>query len=210
MANITINGTEYYNAPKNAGTTVRMWCKQVETDLSYDTMHNESYYSLQGFGLPLIYHDNIRHTNRFIPTSGENTKWCIKRDPISRFISCYTDKILYQKAIDWSVDQCIDMLTSGEMLELANTAGPNQLTAAHFLPQYEFLGKSTAYYDYIFDIREMDVVKKFCEDFVYRTPLSSFHARNLSKSNTAKVTLDPSQTTRLRVCYAMDYEIGWA
>lgn len=187
-----------------------MWCKQLETGLGSEMMQDGHYYNLCRFGLPLQYQNNMFQATRFIPSAHESIRRCIKRDPISRFISCYTDKIILERIADLSVDQCIDWLETGQMLEIANTSGNLQLVAAHFLPQYEYLGESTTYYDYIFDVNEMNLVKKFCETFVFKIPLYSFHARNLAKAKVAKIVLDPQQMTRLRSCYAMDYKIGWA
>ena len=64
MPNISLNNTEYWVAPKNGGTTVRMWAKQYETGLGAELKANDRYYDLT-----LLYQSPEDVTRRAIPKS---------------------------------------------------------------------------------------------------------------------------------------------
>lgn len=219
MPNFALNNTEFYDAPKNGGANIRMWLKYAEGGLKNFHNTNTHYYYLdytpgenQDLSPPKSWVDNT--TTFFIPTNTNNVKWCIVRDPIERFISAYTDKILFEQAATWSIDECIDLLESGKILELANsknpsTVWPEQYIAYHLLGQNHWFGNSRDYFDFIFHLSEMDKVKQFCEDTIFNISLPNLHARNQSLSGIKKPKLSALQTTRLELVFAKDYKIGW-
>jgi hypothetical protein len=209
MPNLSLNNTEYYYAPKNGSTTVRMWIKQYETGLG-SVMVGDGYYNLQPFGLPKLYETNEALNTRFCPSTAEGQiRWCIKRDPIDRFISGYTDKILHERLIEWSVEQCISMLEDGSMVYPPESRAEGWVAAHHLIGQHHWLGESAGYYDHVFDLRQMQDVKAFCEETVFRMPLTDFHARELALTDVEKVRLTSSQIGRLQVVFAKDYAAGW-
>jgi hypothetical protein len=211
MPSLTINSTEFYSAPKNGGTTVRMWAKQFECGMRETDFESRGYYTLQRFGLPRIWSDASRDASPpfFQPTDTRNLKWCIKREPVERFVSGFSDKILHERLVTWTVDRCIELLESGEMQRMAAHDGPNRLAAIHFLPQCDWLGTNIGYYRHVFDINEMTRVHAFCQDHVFGVPLGRFHARNLSHAGVNKVSVTPLQRRRLEGIFAQDYRAGW-
>lgn len=207
-----LNNTAFYNVPKNAGTTIRMWIKYNEDRNALGDLEElTGYYHLAPFGAPKGWIRNILGPKRFFQRSDDvNLRWCVKRDPLARFVSAYRDKILNEKMANWTVEETIELLESGRMQKMAEgDTNLNQL-AAHFVPQHIWLGSDTAYYSHIFDISEMEAVKRFCEKVVFKRPLPDLHARNQSKSKTQSVTLLDKQILRIRSVFAKDYEIGWA
>lgn len=211
MPSLVINGTEFYSAPKNAGTTVRMWAKQFETGLRDSDLCTGGYDTLASVGLPRIWSDVSGDLTWpvFRPTESQNLKWCIKRDPLDRFVSGYTDKILRERLAIWTIDECVEMLESGEMERLAASRRPHWLAALHLVPQVAWLGTTTTYFQRVFDIAAMDRVREFCESHVFKMPLGRLHARNLSCSDTPKVSLTAGQRRRLESIFAPDYRAGW-
>ena len=97
MPNFVLNGFEFYNAPKNGGTTVRMWLKYAEGGLPAD-FSRDGYYTLAKVGMPRQWTDTVMVPQPFFQPGAEgNRRWCITRDPVERFISAYTDKILLER-----------------------------------------------------------------------------------------------------------------
>lgn len=211
MPNFMLNGFEFYNAPKNGGTTVRLWLKYAEGGLPAD-FASDGYYTLAGIGLPQQWTDTVMVPQPFFMPGAEGSRrWCITRDPISRFISGYTDKILREGLASWSVDACLDMLDSGEMERVARS--PNlsreRQAACHLLGQCTWFGRDRDYFEHVFGIAEMDRVREFCEDEVFRMPLPAFHGRDQSRSGIDRVMLSTAQRARLERIHAEDYEAGW-
>jgi hypothetical protein len=93
MPNFELNGFEFYDAPKNGGTTVRMWLKYAEGGLPADFI-SDGYYTLAGLGAPRQWTDTVMGQQPFFSRGvAGNRRWCITRDPVDRFISAYTDSL---------------------------------------------------------------------------------------------------------------------
>ncbi|MGP9806427.1 hypothetical protein [Paracoccus sp. NSM] len=215
MPSFVLNGLEFYDAPKNAGTTVRLWLKHAEGALP-QAFSAEGYYALAGFGLPQDWTDRILGPQPFFnPGAPGNRRWCILRDPIQRFTSAYTDKILRENLANWSVETCLVMLESGEMDRIARApfADPTErrlkLLACHFLGQHVWFGPDRTYFDHVFPITRMEEVHRFCEEEVFRMKLPHFHGRDQSRSGIERLVLSPDQIRRLERIHARDYELGW-
>jgi len=206
---MTLNNVDFHDAPKNAGTTVRMWLKHHEQRLP-EAADWTGYYSLQSLGLPASWHNNVmREPQFFTPGLDGNIRFCIRRDPVDRFISAYTDKILHEKRAPWSVDTCLSMIESGEMEQIARGNGLFKLAACHFLDQCTWFGPRIDYYDHVFDIRQMDAVHAFCEEVVFKMPLPRFHARDATQLGVAKVDLSAAQVRHAERAFSADYDAGW-
>ena len=211
MPNFTMNGYDFYNAPKNGGTTVRMWLKYAEGGLPADFPTN-GYYTLAKVSMPRQWTDTVMARDQFFKPGAEaSRRWCIIRDPVDRFISAYTDKILHEKLASWNVDTCLGMLQTGEMEQTARAPerSPAKQAACHLLGQHIWFGNDKTYFDRIFCLTDMERVHAFCEEVVFQMKLPSFHGRNQSQSGTDRVTLSSSQRDRLEQVYAEDYRIGW-
>jgi hypothetical protein len=209
--NFTLNGFEFYDAPKNGGTTVRLWLKYAEGGLPSEFVRN-GYYTLSGIGLPQQWTDTVMDPQPCLAHGAqENRRWCITRDPIDRFISAYTDKILREALAPWSVEACLDMLASGEMERISQSLNPTpqKQAACHLLGQCTWFGRNKTYFDYVFCLSEMDEVREFCQDQVFQMPLPAFHGRDQSRSGIDPVALSASQRDRLERIYEEDYQAGW-
>ena len=209
MPNLTLNGTEFYDAPKNGGTTVRMWSRAAEGALDgFDG--RRGYYNLVGIGLPSTWRDNVTRDPQFFrPGAADALRWCIKRDPVDRFVSAYTDKILRERLADWSVDDALGMILDGTMATKARSTTPERGLACHFLGQTWWFGPDPAFFHRVFDVTRMDEARAICATEVFRCDLPDLHARRQADSGIDKVTLSPDQRRRAETAHAADYEAGW-
>ncbi|MCC5972391.1 MAG: sulfotransferase family 2 domain-containing protein [Pararhodobacter sp.] len=211
MPNFVLNGNEFYNAPKNGGTTVRMWLKFYEEGLPQN-FDPHGYYNLAGVGLPRLWTDNAMGKPQFFsPGAPNNCKWCIVRNPVDRFISAYTEKILLEKLAPWTISTCLSLLESGEMERIARSSKVKSLkqAACHLLGQCFWFGCDRSYFDHVFHIQEMSRVRDFCEKVVFKMPLPDFHARDQSQTKIDKVKLTNSEVKRLEEIFADDYSANW-
>lgn len=204
--NLILNNTAWRNAPKNAGTTVRFWISEFEGNLR--PFSHDTYYDLSEFGYPKLYKpQNIDQA--FEPTA--NTKyrqWCIVRDPVERFLSAYTDKVLGERISQHTIDELIYLLEQ----QFNRISSDNLLADSllmHLLPQTFWFGSDRNYYDYVFSINDMGACKKFCEEFVFKIPLRDIHARNSAASEVDKPHLSQGQISKIERLYSADYENGW-
>ncbi|MFU8884988.1 MAG: hypothetical protein ACNA8O_05965 [Cyanobacteriota bacterium] len=99
------------------------------------------------------------------------------------------------------------MVVCGE--PLGGSTRNTLLAACHFLSQSTWLGSERNYFDYIFKIPEMNMVRRFCENNVFRRSLPAFYCRNQQLSGTWKIQLSAVHIERLKQIYAADYAIGW-
>ena len=211
MPNFSIGGFDYYMAPKNAGTTVRMWLKYFEGTLPAD-FETDGYCTLAKVGMPEQWVDTVMVAEPFFkPGSDQNQQWCIVRDPVDRFVSAYTDKIMFEKLMNWDLETCLSLLETGEMERIAQSsdATVERQVACHFIPQHYWFGRQNSYFDHVFRFEEMDRVKAFCENQVFKMPLPGFHGRDLAKAGVDRVSLSPAQRDRLAHVFAEDYRLGW-
>lgn len=211
MPNFVLNGMEFYNAPKNGGTTVRMWLKYYEDGIP-DHFDPDGYYNLSDVGMPRLWTDTSMGSPQFFsPGDPANKRWCIFRDPVDRFVSAYTDKILREKLAPWTLETCLDLLESGKMEDIARSepATPLKQAACHLLGQSYWFGPDRGYFNHVFHIREMKRVREFCEDVVFKRSLPNFHARNQSKSDVSKIALTRAQVQRVERVYEDDYLASW-
>jgi hypothetical protein len=211
MPNIVINGWDFHNAPKNGGTTVRMWLKFYEGNFPSDiSLHG--YYNLATIGIPRQWTDNsLCEPQFFFAGASENQRWCIVRDPVDRFISAYSDKILRERLAPWSLGTCLSLMESGEMELIARSPGQTKLkqAACHMLGQCFWFGQNKKYYHRVFNIGEMNRVRDFCESVFFKISLPDFHARNQLNSDIKKIKLSRREVCRIEKIYEADYMAGW-
>ena len=153
----------FYISPKTGGTTIRSWLVFSETDTLEIENNGNGYVTQNGIGQQLI--TNMGYWYKGFKEVNSSYKVCVKRDPISRFLSCYTDKVLREGIIKVSIDELLnnwDCLKTGREDPLK--PGSYYLEN-HFLPQTYYLGSNIDYYDYVFDVSEVGTkVKKFLEE----------------------------------------------
>jgi len=193
----------FYISPKTGGTTIRSWLVFSETDTLEIENNGNGYVTQNGIGQQLI--TNMGYWYKGFKEVNSSCKVCVKRDPVSRFLSCYTDKILRERIVDLTID---DILNDWDTLKTGREDPLNPGTyylANHFLPQTYYLGENKNYYDLVFDVKEVGTkVKTFLEKKL-EIELPKLHTRKQSK----KPEVNEEQIEKIKEIYAIDYKNGW-
>jgi hypothetical protein len=188
----------YFHTPKCGSRTIVSWAvliKEPELIEKQPTWFEESrryveYREIQKKLNPVSYKDF-------------SIKFCVVRDPVDRFISMYTNRVLFHQTIknfDCSIGvgefiECFD-----DMIDTINFEGIKR----HSLPLTHYLGTDATFYTHIFNINELDKLKILIEE-TYDVKLPNLH---LQKSgNIQKPILTQEQTNWVKNKYKKDYEI---
>ena len=188
----------YYPCPKNANTSAKLFfAKHLGIDKNYyffgDITPKYKDVGLKKDGRQSLY--------TFLPSKPKfskviaDYKCCIIRDPISRFVSCYKNRILYHKDLEFR-DHTIDMILD----KLENNIYENQ----HFLPQNYFLGKNLNYYSFYETTKNIKLFAEKINDFFGKKidfPTLQTGGKNLN------INLTQKQLKRLGKIYDDDFQI---
>ena len=198
------NDFTVYEAPKNGGTTLRLWICFAGTgelirssESGYYAGTDETYKMLQEWG----------YENGKFASTETSRKICIKRDPVSRFISCFYDKVIKEGRLKVTIDDFIDNFD--DILKKhpdKMNDGKTKYMKFHFAPQTYHFGENRGYYERVFDVNEVNTkLKKYLEDR-WDIGLPQLHARN---NGLNKFDLTTSQIKKIKIIYNQDYENGW-
>jgi len=99
-------------------------------------------------------------TSTFIDWPYADIKFCIVRDPVSRFISAYSNRVCRHNDIKFvEFDEFIDGFCN-------KYYESNESIYHHFRPQVDFIGRNPDYYDRIFFLDEMPLVSEFLSEIM--------------------------------------------
>lgn len=218
--NVLDNKVIYYDAPKCGSTTVLAYVNMINNpELLRDVQ------KLIADGMdPVASYDKCWQSNRQkysrnaiasktvitkkTPVPPDSIKICIVRDPIERFISVYKALVLsktYVAAKDKSIDEFIkiidveDKTTLTDWTEVSPVGWRN--VKFHFLPLVTFYGKDPKIFNHIYNMDQIDDVRKLLEN-VYGIALPSLKLNFTSKID---ITLTPEQIEWVKIRYARDY-----
>jgi hypothetical protein len=215
------NNFSIYECPKVGGSTLRTWISYAGTEyknLNYFVEYKDNgyisestltYNSIEEFGYDFSLFKEV-----------EGEKICIKRDPVERFISCYTDKIIREKNItealngsevnyeyiDHFLDNFYGILETHEKIHYSQRDSGVKYLWYHFIPQTFHYGNDISYYDYVFDVSEINTSLKTYLESKWKIELPLIHCRNQKDS---KITLTEEQKEKVKNIYKEDYENGW-
>lgn len=198
------NKIAYYHAPKCGSRTVLGYLslvKEPEFFAKYPQYFHptddEVYSQLREKSQRLGKH----HYEDFnVPVVDNEYRIVIKRDPVKRFISGYTNRVLHHKKLTTipSIDEFIENFDRYEK-KFSDIE-------THFRPQTQFFGKSRDNYTHIFDVTEMGKVKELFES-VYNREFPELRLQQGGNKN--KVELTDEQKSWVREKYKVDYDSGW-
>jgi len=215
------NNFSIYECPKVGGSTLRTWISYAGTeyknldylveykDNGYISESTLTYNSIEEFGYDFSLFKEV-----------EGEKICIKRDPVDRFVSCYTDKILREKNIpealvngevnydylDNFLENFYSILEDHEKVHYSQRESGVKYLWYHFIPQTSHYGTDINYYDHVFDITEIDMSLKTYLEEKWKISLPTIHCRNQKDS---KIKLTDHQIEKVKEIYKEDYTNGW-
>ena len=190
----------YYPVAKNANTSVKLFLVRhlgVENKFYYieDTpryKHTKEMYEKFGDKINLI---NFLPPYTQFKKISVDVKCCVVRDPVKRFKSTYTNRILFHKDIkfrDYSVNQIL------ENLEASNFENK------HFLPQSYWLGHDLSYFTFYSFTNNI-------ENFA--TNINSFFNQEIefprlqTGGNNISINFSDDQIYKIKKIYASDFEL---
>ena len=170
---------DYYIIPKNGCSSVRHMMLQTINDIPDLNDHYDSGYSIINFKTKLFRY--------YKPVRSGVIKFAIKRDPVDRFISAYSDIVLFRKKENRTVEEILQ----------------GNYKDKHFNTQTYFAG-SADMYDYVFDVTEMNKVAELISDYTN----INIRVQHIRKTKN-KIRLQHSQVKLIEEFYKEDYENGW-
>ena len=202
-------GNEFsiYEAPKNGGTTIRIW---LYYKLTKDLIRDEcstGYYT--GTSEMTTYLTSNGYFNRTFESVITPIKIVIKRDPLERFVSLFNDKIIKDQ---WLQSTSVEMLLDEYSEKILNYNGNNANELLyHFCPQANHFSNNINYFNYVFSTSEINSSLRLFLEELWRMKLPMLHARNstswVSKEN--GLTLTAKQKNLIYDFYSTDYNYGY-
>lgn len=124
---------------------------------------------------------------------------CIVRDPIKRFISAYTNRVLFHE----NLKDKPDFNTFVNNFEHYYNTNGNIKT--HFQPQVDFIGKDESQYTHIFNTADFEKVFTFFEK-VYRHPFPRFKLQSGGAEYKKDIKLTNKHKNFIKDFYIEDYQ----
>jgi hypothetical protein len=197
----------YWPVPKNACTSIK---KAV-----YDFNYNESFQAQVFFGKKVGIHGIFpakTNKSKSIDTSKRN--FCIIRDPVSRFISLYTNKVLHRKVLEKYKPNILN-----KRLEIApdinyfvdnfeSYASISATIKTHAVPQFKYLGESPEKFWKIYNLSEISLLQADIRLVVGdKFKIKHFQNGGTELKEYARNLLSPSSIQKIKKLYSIDYEV---
>ncbi len=173
------NDLDYYIIPKNGCSSVRHMMLQTIKDVPDLNDYYDSDYNIINFKTKLFQYYN--------PVRSKAVKFAVKRNPIDRFISAYSDIVLFRKKENLSIEEILQ----------------GNYKDKHFNTQTYFAGSADTY-DHIFDVTEMNKVAELISDYTN----INIRVQHIRKTKN-KIRLHHSQIRMVEEFYKEDYKNGW-
>ena len=191
------NEIAYYTTPKCGSRTILAWVALIkEPDLihKYPSWFEESRQSIE-------YKDIRQRVKKYeLLKHDQKIRFCVIRDPVERFLSAFTNRILFHKKpnVDITITDFIDNFDNLMQQKIYKDA------QIHFTTQAHYIGKDPNLYTHIIDIKELNKLKILLENHT-NTKLPDLH---LQKSGLIqKPILTEDQVQWIKNKYSIDYEV---
>lgn len=164
---------------------------EIRTREYGELIHKREYFKGKGLGK----HDWEPYD---VPVAPADYRFCVVRDPVERFISGYTNRVLWHNegGLNISVAEFIERFDS--------ICAENRNYKLHFTPQVRFYGEDPSIFTHIFNIRQMSQVKVLIEERSGQQ-LPDLHMQQ--NGGKEKPVLTKDQINWVKKRYEEDYEI---
>jgi hypothetical protein len=194
----------YYHAPKNGSRTMLGYLALIKDPTLFEEhpeyfhpVNNEVYPELRNRSQRLGKHD---FNPKDVPVVDNPIRIVVKRDPVKRFVSGYTNRVLHHNK----------MRNKPSFDDFVKNFNKYHATYSdiqtHFKPQVRFFGLDKSIYTHVFDTSEMHLVKELLEDTYNR----KFPDIRLQQGgNDKRPTVTKEQQEWIMEKYRVDYDAGW-
>lgn len=191
------NRVAYYMTPKCGSRTIFGWGALMKEPELY--IKNRELFAENAIGTE---YSQIARKIKFDKSNSHNqeVRFCVVRDPVDRFLSGFTNRILYHN--DIKLEITIEEFIAYFDDFMNNSRFTN--VSAHFKSQVESIGKNPNLYTHIFKLSEMNKIKKLLESYC------NFHLPNLHLQQSGgiqKPKLTQEQIDWVKKTYEIDYQI---
>ncbi len=200
----------YVSVPKVACTSLKQFFFQVENGFPFRPfMLNGRQYIIH----TLAPCTKLSRTDPNL--MADHTRVAVVRDPVSRIVSCYTNKVLKEKKlhqVTFSPEQKTAGLVAEPSFDNFIDLLPEYVSASrpirhHSRPLAFFLGEDVTFFDKVFSIRQLPELTRFVQDRV--GPVPELPHKNKSKGADLDVSRDEIERNRTRIetMFARDIEL---
>ncbi len=133
-----------------------------------------------------------------VPAAPADYRFCIVRDPVDRFISGYTNRVLWHKVAN------LNLSISEFINNIDEICANHRNYEIHFMPQVRFYGKDPSIFTNIFNIKQMGQVKALLEEKSSQK-LPDLHMQQ--NGGIEKPKLTEEQINWVKERYKVDYEV---
>lgn len=196
----------YYHAPKNGSRTLLGYLALTKDPNLYeehpeyfDPVFDEVYTPLRD---RVEKQGRHHYEPRFVPTVDNPIRLVVKRDPVKRFVSGYSNRVLHHNKLGGMKPDISEFIKRFDYFYSRYSD-----IETHFRPQVSFFGLDKSIFTHVFDVSEMHLVKELFEDTYKR----SFPDLRLQQGgNTQKPDLTKEQEAWIQKKYEADYAAGWS
>lgn len=197
----------YYHAPKCGSRTVLAWNAIINNPSVYkdepewfSISRRKEYGEIRS--LSKLFPGTIQDwKHREVPVVDCEFKFCILRDPIERFVSGFTNRILFHKACNGKYS-CIEQFIN----DFDSIISINRGIENHFRSQVSFYGQNPNIFDKIYTLDKMGELKTDLEDF---SGMKLPDLRLQQSRGVEKPILTPFQNEWIKNRYSDDYRYYW-
>lgn len=197
----------YYNCPKNANSSGKLYfAHHLGISHEYTFLSDEipEYQQIEKIKAGNDPYKGKKKLVNFMPSKQPfvnfgkeiSFKICFTREPISRLVSAYQNRVLWHKDFNFaglSFDEILERLLEGDF------------SNAHFRPQTDFLGHDLNYYNLACDVGETGKFEHFVNEFFNNRKVCFPHLQK--KGLKSDVELTPERIKKIRKIYESDFEL---
>lgn len=197
----------YFPVPKVACTSIKLMFYMIENEREFIPsyrngvlFHIHNYYHTLPFGN--VSQNRVR----------DHFRICVVRDPIRRFLSCYSNRVVFHRELreDWLSREAIEAgaipnPTLAEFVERLEIYRRHSASILHHTdPQTVFLGTDPSYYARIYQMSELENLRRDLSDRAMMS-LSLPHEQS-GGPKIAPDSLSSNAREKIRKFYSTDYE----